>query len=81
MNPGSRLVALRRTVVLEVGRVPSTAFGRAERPAGWECRQTAGPGKTRGVADWGESRDAAVRALVRRLKVHGYTGRYRVVER
>ena len=45
MNPGSRRVALRRTVVLEVGRVPSTTFGRAERPAGWECRQAADPVK------------------------------------
>ncbi len=81
MNPGSRRVALRRSVVLEVRRVPSATFGRAERPAGWECRQTAGPGKTRGVAEWGETRDAAVRAFVRRLKDHGYTGRYRLVER
>ncbi len=51
------------------------------RPAGWECRQAVGPGKTRGVADWGETRDVAVRAFVWRLKDHGYTGRYRVVER
>ncbi len=81
MNPGSRRVALRRTVVLEVRRVPSATFGRAERPAGWECRQEAGPGKTRGVADRGVTRCAAVGAFVRRLKAHGYSGRYRVVER